>query len=361
MSDYPYIKPSFNSTQAVMLDVLIALFPVLLAGCLAYGWIIPLQIAIAVGTAAVTEFIFAFLLLKRKNTLSDGSAIITALLLISTLSPLTPWYIVSFGAFSAILFGKIVWGGLGKNRFNPALVGREFSSVFFATTMSSPALWQSQELLQLQWHNLFPQLASSYAGNYLSDLIYRPTGAMGEYSVLAILIGGLYLILKNRISWHIPFSLLSTFTFLLWLDSSTALQYSIAGILLGTIFMATDMPTSPITASGKLFYGIMTAVCIYILIRGGVRFEYMSYAILLMNGFSDTISRTFTTRPWGEQMDTETRAESVLILTLKILSIIAALLTFHRYGLDNYVIYLYIIYIIFKFNFSFSKTVKKYV
>lgn len=361
MSLNPHIKPRFNSTQLVMLDVVIALMPLLFAGWLAYGQVLLSQVAVAVLTALITDFVCSSVLLKKYNTVSDCSAMVTAILLVCTLAPLTPWYVVSFGSFSAILFGKILWGGLGKNRFNPALVGREFMSVFFVAAMTSPTLWKSGYLIQQEAIDLFPKLNSPSISTYLSEMIYKTNGAMGEYSILAILIGGLYLLFRNRISWHIPFSLLTTWSVLNWINGVADLQYSIAGILLGTVFMATDMPSSPTTKNGKLFYGAMIGLCLFIFIRGGVRFEYMSFSILLMNGFSDRISIVFKPRPWGNQKDHKKNIEEIFILIIKIITVAMALLTLYWHDLVNYVIFIYLVYLIFKFNFSFSKSINKYV
>ncbi|MDL1912944.1 MAG: RnfABCDGE type electron transport complex subunit D [Bergeyella sp.] len=361
MSLHPHIKPRFNSTQLVMFDVLIALFPVLIVGWMAYGKILLVQLGVALGSALVTDFVFSSVFLKKYDSVLDGSSVVTAILLVCTLAPLTPWYVVSFGAFSAILLGKIVWGGLGKNRFNPALVGREFMSVFFTAAMTSPMLWKSGDLIRQETVNLFHGMASPYVSKYLSAVIYKTDGAMGEYSILAIFIGGLYLLFRSRISWHIPLSLLLTWSVLSWINGTAGTQYSVAGILLGTVFMATDMPSSPTTPNGKLFYGVMTGVCLFIFIKEGIRFEYMSFSILLMNGFADRISMVFNPRAWGEKQDYKRKMEEVFVLTLKILTVSFAVLTLYRYGWINYVVFTYMIYIVFKFNFSFAQAVNKYV
>lgn len=361
MNLYPHIKSRFDRTQLVMLDVVIALIPVLFAGWLAYGQVLLNQLAAAIIAALVTEFVFSTIFLKKKSSIFDGSAIVTAILLVCTLAPLTPWYIVAFGSSAAILFGKILWGGLGKNRFNPALVGREFITVFFSVAMTSPMLWKSADIIQQKAGNLFPGLDSVYMADYLSGMVYKTNGAMGEASILALIIGGLYLLIRNRISWHIPFSLLFTWSVLCWINGTADLQFSIAGILLGTIFMATDMPSSPTTSNGKIFYGAMIGVCLFVFVKGGVRYEYMSYAILLMNGFSSKISSVFKPTAWGEKFDYKQRIGDIFILTLQILTVSFAVLSLDWHSLVHYVIYIYIVYLIFKFNFSFSKSINKYV
>lgn len=357
MSLSPFVKPRFNSTQMVMLDVVIALIPALVVGWIAYGTLFMQQVGIAIGTAVLTEFVFSFLLLNKKNTLWDGSAVVTALLLVCTLSPVTPSYIVAFGAFSAILFGKIAWGGLGKNQFNPALVGREFMAVFFASTMTSATIWKTNSVVHTPATNLFSSLDNVYLADYLSALVYKTSGAMGEYSILCLLLGGVYLLVRNRISWHIPFALLGTFIGWLWIGGSTDLQFSVSGILLATIFMATDMPSSPTNAKGKLYYGALIGTVTYIFIQGDIRYEYMSYAILLLNGFSPQISQVFQPRVWGKQKDRKQEVEDIFFLTLQILGGALAIVSLSYYGWVSYLLYLYLVYLILKFNYSFVKRV----
>jgi len=357
MSVNPFIKPRFNTTQMVMVDVVIALLPLLLVGWIAFGNLLLKQIGVAISTALLIELFFSFVLLQKRNTIWDGSAVVTALLLVCTLSPATPLYVVSFGTFSALLFGKIIWGGLGKNRFNPALVGREFMSVFFASTMTSADIWKTNTLVQTPAINLFSKLDHPYLADYLSSLFYKTTGAMGEYSIVCIVLGGLYLLFRNRISWHIPLALLGTFTLWLWIDDSADLRFSVAGILLATLFMATDMPSSPTNTKGKLYYGIMIASVAYLFIKGNVRYEYMSYAILLLNGFSEPISQVFQPRVWGKVKNRKKEIEEIFLLTLKIVAAALAILTLYYYDWIDYILYLYIIYIIIKFNYSFVKKV----
>ncbi len=356
MAVHPYIKPRFDRLQLVMLDVVIALLPALFVGWIAFGNLLLYQVGIALFTALVTEFCCSWLFLGKKNTLGDGSAVVTALLLVCTLSPITPGYIVAFGAFSAILFGKIAWGGLGKNRFNPALVGREFMAVFFASTMTSPSIWDTKASVQTPETTLFSALDNAYVGDYLSSLVYKTNGALGEYSILCLVLGGIYLLVRNRISWHIPFALLGVFTLSAWVGADD-LRFSLSGIVLATIFMATDMPSSPTNAKGKLYYGGMIGLVAYLFLIGAVRYEYMSYSILLLNGFSPQISQVFQPRVWGQTKNRKKEVEAIFLLTLQILATALAIITLYYYGWIPYVVYLYILYCIVKFNYSYAKQV----
>lgn len=352
MKQNPYIRPGFNDTRTVMLDVIIALLPLVAVAGLAFGQKALLLIGTSVGTAILTDAVFSALLLKKYNAALDGSAVVTGLLLAFTISPMIPLSIVAFGAFSAVLFGKIVWGGLGKNRFNPALVGREFMSVFFASVMTSSGVWQTGALVNVPSGNLFPELKYPYLDSYLSGLIYKTSGALGEYSVLLIVLGGLYLLIRRRIDWRIPLALSAVFALLFWLvEDGDDLRFSVAGVLLGTIYMATDMPSSPSTPQGKLYYGAMIGLVAFILIALDVRFEYMSYSILILNGFSYTISHIFRPRVWGERVDWKKKCEQFFLLTLSVLGVTLAVLSLHYYGMISYLVYAYIIYTLFKLSF----------
>lgn len=353
----PYIKPKRNQTPLVMLDVIIALLPIVVIAVMAFGQRALVLMSVSVATAVLTDFLFSALLLKKYKTVLDGSAVVTGLLLALIISPLTPWYVMAFGAFSAIVFGKIVWGGLGKNRFNPALVGREFMSVFFASVMTSSGIWTTKGLVNVPATQYFPGLNPTL-DTYLSGMVYKTSGALGEYSVLCIALGGLYLLLRKRISWQIPFALLAVFSLMFWMvDDYINLKFSLAGVLFGTIFMATDMPSSPTTAYGKFYYGAMIGLVAFILIAAGVRFEYMSYSILILNGFSFFISDVFRPRIWGQALDKKKRTEQIFLLTLAIIGVSLSIVSLYYYDLIPYLVYVFIVYVIFKFNFSIYKSV----
>lgn len=352
----PYIKPKNNSTNSVMFDVIIALFPLIGVAYFAYGMQALFVILTAVLTAISTDLVFSYFYVKNWRAIFDGSAIITALLLSFTLSPITPLYIVAFGSFCAILFGKILWGGLGKNRFNPALVGREFMTAFFPI-MASGTIWATKSFVNISELKILSN-TDGYLSNYLSGILYKPTGAIGEYSILMIALGGLYLLAKRRISWHIPFALLAVFSIGFWLvEDGDDLKYSMAGILLGSLFMATDMPSSPNSSNGKLFYGGMIGLASFVFILSGIRFEYLSFSILILNGFSPKINEAFLPTAWGKMTDLNSKIEKIFLLSLSIFGVIMAVISLHYYDLTKYLIYVYIIYIIFKFNFSFFKKI----
>lgn len=355
----PYIKPKFGNAFYVMLDVIIALLPLVIISWFAFGLKAILVTAVSVITCLITDVVLSWMILKKIHLSFDLSSVITGLLLAFTISPVTPLYIVAFGAVMAIVFGKTVWGGTGKNKFNPALVGREFMTVFFAQVMTSFSIWNTKNFVNINSSTFFSSLGLDINSSYLENLIYKTSGAIGEYSAICIVIGGLYLLFRKRISWHIPSSIFFAFILLSWIiNYESDFEFSISGLLLGAIFMATDMPSSPISFKGKLFYGSMIGCTAFAFILGGISNEYMSYSILLLNGFSTKINEVFKPRPWGTKTEYWGFIENLFKLLLMIMVFAFAILSLYHYQMIKYVVYLYIIFTVLKFNYSFSKKIK---
>lgn len=334
----PFVRKN-DTLSKVMTDVIYALLPCVLVSYLAFGFTPLMVVLVSVGSALITEFIFTSIFLKRTDSLSDGSAIVTGILLAFTIAPFTPLYVVAFGASMAVLFGKLLWGGVGRNMFNPALVGREFMAVFFPLIMTSRAIWFDKTSVNMQNLNIFDN-------EFFNQLLFKASGAIGEYSIFFLILGGLFLLVRKRISWHVPFSLLVAFTLLLFIFSDRNIQFSLGGLLLGTIFMATDMPSSASTNYGKLYYGAMIGIVAMICILNGVRYEYMSYSILLVNAFSKPIDWAFRPRVWGKNLDVMTRLRQGLSITAAIGIATFAIVYLHAHGAIMYLVFLYIIFCI---------------
>ncbi len=150
----PFVRKS-DSTSRVMADVILALLPCIAMSYLAFGFVPVMVILVAVGSALLTEFLFSIIFSKNTESLSDGSAIISGILLAFTIAPFTPLYVVAFGGSMAVLFGKLLWGGLGRNIFNPALIGREFMTVFFPAVMASRTIWYDKTAVNISELNIF--------------------------------------------------------------------------------------------------------------------------------------------------------------------------------------------------------------
>ena len=348
LSFTPYIRTE-TDVRNIMKDVIISLFPAIIASGLVYGINALLLIATSVLSAVVTEKLFSKIFLDDTNSIHDLSAIITGILLAMTLAPLTPLPIVIFGAAMAVIFGKLMYGGIGKNILNPAVVGREFMTVFFSVSMSSGAIWFSQKALLLPKINFFANFYKAPFTSYLDELLLSSSGSLGLYSTFALILGGLYLLLKNRISWHIPVSLFATFfliTMLLKEDTSV----SIGGLLLTGIFMATDMPTSPSFAGGKIYYGIMLGLIIVLLSLLGIKNETLSYVLIILNPFTKFINKVFRPVVFGYNVKEEILKQSgkMILLTIGIFTFAVIFVESHKFGIIPYLVYLYILILTIK-------------
>ena len=341
LSFTPYIRTEIE-VRNIMKDVIVALFPAIIASALVYGTKSLLLIATSVLSAVVTEKLFSKYFLNDNDSVHDLSAVITGILLAMTLAPLTPLPIVIFGACMAVIFGKLIYGGIGKNIFNPAVVGREFMTVFFSSAMSSGTIWFSQELIQLSKIKFFAGFHNSSITNYLDGLLLTSSESVGAYSAFALILGGLYLLLKNRISWHIPVSLFATFFLVsIFLKSNI----STGGLLLIGIFMATDMPTSPSSAPGKIYYGIMLGLVIGLLSILGIKNEILSYVLLILNPFTRIINKVFRPVVFGYDVKEEMLRESgkMILLTLGIFAFAIIFTGLHKVGAMPYLVYLYVL------------------
>ena len=343
MSFNPFVRTDVE-VRDVMKDVIIALFPAIIAAGLVYGLTALLVIVTSIFSAVITEKLFSRIFLNDKDSALDLSAVITGILMALTLAPLTSLPVVAFGASMAIIFGKLMYGGIGKNVLNPAVVGREFMTVFFPAAMSSGTIWFSQEALRLSKINFFVNFQKTPIMSYLDELLLTSSGSLGSYSVFALIMGGLYLLLKNRISWHIPVTLFAT-SFIATMILKDGISVSMGGLLLTGIFMATDMPTSPSFGGGKIYYGIMLGVVIVLLSVLGVKNETLSYVLLILNPFTRFINKVFRPVVFGYDVKEEVvkQVGKAIILTLGIIVFALIFVGLHKIGAIPYLVYLYIL------------------
>jgi electron transport complex, rnfABCDGE type, D subunit len=343
MSFNPFVRTDVE-VRDVMKDVIISLFPAIIAAGLVYGLTALLVIVTSIFSALITEKLFSRIFLNDKNSAHDLSAVITGILMALTLAPLTSLPVVAFGASMAIIFGKLMYGGIGKNVLNPAVVGREFMTVFFPAAMSSGTIWFSQEVLRLSKINFFVNFQKTPIMSYLDELLLTSSGSLGSYSAFALILGGLYLLLKNRISWHIPVTLFAT-SFIATMILKDGISVSMGGLLLTGIFMATDMPTSPSFAGGKIYYGIMLGVVIVFLSMLGVKNETLSYVLLILNPFTRYINKVFRPVVFGYEVKEEVvkQVGKGILLTLGIIVFALIFIGLHKIGAIPYLVYLYIL------------------
>ena len=300
-----------DSVQKNMYGVLIALIPAFLVSLLAFGIGSLVVTAVSVVSCVFFEWAISKYILKRERlSITDGSAIITGVLLAFNLPSNLPIWIIILGALFAIGVGKMSFGGLGCNPFNPALAGRIFLLISFPVQMTSwPVAGQLTSYVDATTAatplSLMKQALNGNPGA-LADLPdalgmllgNNIGGSLGEVSALALLLGGCYMLWKKVITWHIPVSILGTvfvFAGIMYLVDPTVYpspEYHLlsGGLMLGAIFMATDYVTSPMSYRGQLLYGVCIGVITMIIRLFGSYPEGMSFAIFIMNGFVPLIN-----------------------------------------------------------------------
>ena len=280
LSVSPHIH-SGRSTWRIMLDVIIALLPATVAGCVIFGLRALAVIALTVASAVGFEALFN-LITKKKQTVGDLSAVVTGLLLALNLPANIPLWQCVVGALFAIIVVKCLFGGLGCNIVNPAITARVFMLVAFGS-MTKAALPTIVDTVAGATP-LAPEAATSLGDLFLG----LHGGAIGETCAVALLIGFIYLLVRRVISWHLPVVFIGTVFavsfFLEGMNAVAALSAILSGgLLIGAIFMATDYVTSPATAWGKVLFGVGAGVITVLIRYYGVYPEGVSFAILLMN------------------------------------------------------------------------------
>lgn len=338
-SSAPFAHNS-NSVKRTMHLVMLALLPATIFGISIYGWPALLMFCITVLTAVLVEALCLFIAGRSlRFYLSDGSAILTGWLLAMSLPPWAPWWIAVLGATIAIVIGKQVFGGIGQNIFNPAMVARVILLISFpvemthwiipqtALTTPAPDFFQSLAIifttspgfdavsgatvlghLKTEISNHVP-LSQALENTYAikTSILGYTTGSLGETSALLIIIGGLFLILTKTITWHIPFFLLLTIAILAslfhWINPN---HYANANVhifngatLLGAFFIATDLVTSPCTRLGQIIFAVGLGLLIFTIRTWANYPEGMGFAILLMNAMTPLIDHFIRPRIYG--------------------------------------------------------------
>ena len=309
ISPSPHAKGK-ETVSSLMFGVLMALVPAFLFSLYFFGIGALITTLVSVGFCVLFEWLIAKFILKTKPQICDGSAILTGVLLAFNLPSNINPFIVMIGALVAIGVAKMSFGGLGQNLFNPALVGRVFLLISFPQQMTT---WPKPIENRLNYLDAVtgatPMSHDLLGKTDTVDMLLGATGgSLGEMAAIALIIGGIYMIVKKIITWHIPVSILATvavFTSLVWLIDPTVCVNPVyhllgGGLLLGAIFMATDYVTSPMSTQGKLIYGIGIGLLTVIIRLWGSYPEGMSFAILLMNAVTPLINKKFKPTRFGE-------------------------------------------------------------
>ena len=299
-----------------MRDVVIALLPAVVVSVLFYGWSELLVLGVSVASCVLLEYLITKYMLKGECSIGDWSAVITGVLLALNLPATTPWWVVFIGAVVAIGVAKMTFGGLGQNLFNPALVGRVFLLISFPTYMTD---WTKPQGF------ITNAAADAYTGatplglvaeggagavegmDYLNMLFFNIGGSAGELSALALLAGFVYLLVRRVIRPYITLSIWATvavFSGIFWLINPAEYTDPLfnlltGGLLLGSIFMATDYVTSPMSNWGGVIFGVGIGVITMLIRYFGAYPEGVSFAILIMNSVVPLINKVCHTKKYG--------------------------------------------------------------
>ena len=305
-----------TSTKSLMRDVVIALLPAVVVSVLFYGWSELLVLGVSVASCVLLEYLITKYLLKGTCTIGDWSAVITGVLLALNLPATTPWWVVLIGAVFAIGVAKMTFGGIGQNLFNPAIAGRVFLLISFPTYMTD---WTKPQgfignAVTDAYTGATPLGLVSEGGagavegmDYMNMLFLNIGGSAGELSAVALLVGFVYLLARKVIRPYITLSIWATvavFSGIFWLINPAEFTDPLfnlltGGLLLGSIFMATDYVTSPMSNWGGVIFGVGIGVITMLIRYFGAYPEGVSFAILIMNSVVPLLNKWFHTKKYG--------------------------------------------------------------
>lgn len=299
----PHIRSDIT-TQKIMLNVLIALLPSVIAGTFIFGLRALVLVVLCATFCVIFEYLFN-LITKREQTVSDLSAVVTGVLLGMNLPPALPIYMAAIGSFAAIIVVKQLFGGLGQNFANPAITARIVLMLSFGkymTAWSAPIDWKNSvaDTVSSATPLAYPDSLPSY-----SDMFFglRP-GCIGETCIAALLVGGLYLIILGIIDPVTPVAFIGTVAVCSLIGGKDVLmQLMSGGLVLGAFFMATDYATSPLTRAGKLIFAVGCGLITSLIRFFGVYPEGVSFSILIMNIMTPLIDRYVHQRPYGKKRE----------------------------------------------------------
>ncbi|WP_312699538.1 RnfABCDGE type electron transport complex subunit D [Sedimentibacter sp.] len=300
-SSSPHIRDA-ESTQSIMLDVIIALLPALVASIFYFGFNSMILVIAAVISAVCTEYVCQKIM-KRPTTVTDLSAVVTGILLAFNLPSTAPWWVAALGSAFAIAIVKQIFGGIGFNFMNPALAGRAFLVASYSSYLTggfvdpvTDAVASATPLAILKG------TASGQLPSIGEMLLGGIPGVLGETSAILIILGGIYLIYRGTIKWIIPVIYIGTVAVIaLITDGAGMVAYHLfgGGLMLGAFFMATDYATSPITDKGKIIYAVCLGMLTMLIRKIGGYPEGVSYSILLMNIITPMLNKYAVPKVFG--------------------------------------------------------------
>ena len=298
VSSSPHVR-SHDTTQGLMLDVCIAMLPATAFGVFQFGFHALLVLIVTVAACVLSEYVFQKMM-KLPLTVSDMSAVVTGMILALNMPANIPLWIPALGGIFAIIVVKQLYGGIGQNFMNPALAGRCFLLISFAGKMSDFAMdgWTGATPLA--------QLKAGETVDVAAMFIGKIPGTIGEVSVIALLIGGIYLAVKKVISLRIPVTYILTVAVFAFIFGKQDMTYVIAhicggGLVFGAFFMATDYVTSPITPKGQIVFGVLLGILTGLFRIFGGSAEGVSYAIIISNLLVPLIERFTLPTAFGKE------------------------------------------------------------
>lgn len=298
---------SGNTTSNIMFDVVIALFPALLVSIFSFGYRALIVTLVCVLSAVLFEFLTRKLM-RRKNTIGDFSAVVTGVLLAFNLPPAIPLWICIIGSFFAIVVVKQLFGGIGHNFANPAITARIILFVSFPTQMVT---WSMPFTGNIDTVASATPLVSIDNANTLDLFLGNVSGCLGEVSALALIVGGIYLVIRKVIHPGVPLAFIGTvFLFTLALGENPLNHIFAGGLMLGAIFMATDYSTTPQTLKGRLIFAVGCGVITVLIRIFGSYPEGVSFAILFMNLLTPLVDRVTKSTPFGKTKSPKELKES---------------------------------------------------
>lgn len=325
VSGSPHVHAHQN-VKSIMYGVVIAMIPAIFVSVYFFGIDAARVLLISVLACLFFEWVIQKYLIKGPVTINDGSALVTGVLLAFNVPSNLPAWILIVGALVSIGIGKMSFGGLGKNPFNPALVGRVFLLISFPAQMTS---WPVPKALFAEGvtdaitgpttlgvlkegldagKSVQEIMASPNFPGYINDLMGAQGGSLGEISALALLLGAIYMLFRRIITWHIPTAYIGSavvFSGILWLIDPThyidpLIHLLAGGMILGVFYMATDMVSSPMTPRGQIVFGAGAGLLTILIRVWGAYPEGVSFAILIMNAFTPLINNAFKPKRFGE-------------------------------------------------------------
>ena len=309
----PHVRTE-QTVEKIMYDVVIALMPAFLLSIYFFGLRALVVTLVSIIVSLVTEY-FLNKIMKKEKSHFDGSAIITGILFAFIVPANLPLKHVVLGSFVSIALGKMVFGGLGHNIFNPALVGRVFLMIAYPVALTSWPIVKGYEgvtkYLNADGLTGATALALMKKGENLNDLFQNPTwnmflgkmgGSLGETSALALIMGGIYLIYKKHIDYKVPLTIISLVGLIALIFGENPIYHILSGgVIIGAFFMATDMVTSPYTNKGKIIFAAGIAIITMIIRLKGSYPEGVAFSILIMNAFTPLINKYIRPKRYSEE------------------------------------------------------------